>query len=161
VVRLTDVKGPADLQLRFRLKGRTAEHERLTRAALSRAGNPEAGRKIFLNAEKSLCLKCHRVGDQGERVGPELTGLGSRFSKACSGASIRGPGRTIAPSFEQTRVELKDGRVLSGMVVATSEASVTLVDSEAKKHVVARARIEALGKQPGSAMPDGLEKRLS
>ena len=35
------------------------------------------------------------------------------------------------------------------------------MDSEAKKHVIARSRIDAVKKQPGSAMPDGLEKRLT
>src|SRR2546423_958885 len=80
-----------------------ADHERLARASLSRAGNPENGRKVFFNAEKSLCVKCHRVGEQGERVGPDLTGLGGRFSKAYIIESILEPGRTIAPSYESTR----------------------------------------------------------
>src|SRR5205085_10884861 len=81
VVRLADVKGAPEFQLRFRRQSARPEHERLARAALFRAANPEHGRQIFFNAEKSLCVKCHRVGDQGERVGPELTGLGNRFSK--------------------------------------------------------------------------------
>jgi HEAT repeat protein len=81
LVRLSGVKGAAEFQVRFRRKTATAEQERFTLAALSRAGNPARGREVFLNAEKSLCLKCHRIGEQGERIGPELTGLGSRFSK--------------------------------------------------------------------------------
>src|SRR5262249_967256 len=70
LVRLTGAKETAEFQLRFRRRSASADHERLTRLALSRAGNPEHGRQILLNAEKSLCLKCHRVGDKGERVGP-------------------------------------------------------------------------------------------
>jgi putative heme-binding domain-containing protein len=161
LVRLAGGKGPAEFQLRFRRKSATAMHERLARAALSRAGNPAAGRKIFLDAEKSLCIKCHRVGEKGEQVGPELTGLGSRFSKAYIIESILEPSRTVSPSFESTRVELKKGQVLSGIKVAETESTITLVDSETRKHVIARARIATLSKQPGSAMPDGLEKRLT
>jgi putative membrane-bound dehydrogenase-like protein len=161
LVRLAGVMGPAKFQLRFRRQGATAEQERLARAALSRAGNPEAGRKVFLNAEKSLCVKCHRVGEQGERVGPELTGLGSRFSKAYIIESILEPSRTVSPSFESTLVELKSGKALTGVKVVETETSITLVDSEAKRHVIARSRIEATRKQPGSSMPEGLEKRLS
>jgi putative heme-binding domain-containing protein len=161
LVQLSGVKGAGEFQMRFRRKSATAEHERLTLAALSRAGNPEHGRQIFFDAEKSLCLKCHRVGDKGERVGPELTGLGSRFSKAYIVESVLDPGRTVAPSFEQTLVELKSGKVLIGIKVAESETSITLVDSETRRHVLARADIEEQKKQAGSTMPDGLEKRLT
>jgi putative membrane-bound dehydrogenase-like protein len=161
LVRLTGVQGAGEFQLRFRRKTATAAHERLTLAALSRAGNPRHGRQVFLDAEKSLCVKCHRVGDTGERVGPELTGLGGRFSKAYIVESILEPSRTVAVSFEQTFVELKDGRVLSGIKVAETETSITIVDNQAKKHVVARADIEEQKKQAGSAMPEGLETRLT
>jgi putative heme-binding domain-containing protein len=161
VVRLAGEKGGGEFSLRFRRKSAAAGHERLTRASLSRAGNPESGRKLFFNAEKTLCIKCHRVGEQGERVGPELTGLGSRFSKAYIIESILDPGRTVSPSFESTSVELKTGRILNGIKVGETETTITVVDNEARKHVVDRSRIEAVRKQPGSAMPDGLEKRLS
>ena len=97
----------AECHLRFRKKSATAGHERLTRAALARAGNADRGRVIFLNVEKSQCLKCHRVGDQGEVAGPELTGVGSRFSRIYLVESILEPSRTIAPSFGTLSVLLR------------------------------------------------------
>jgi putative membrane-bound dehydrogenase-like protein len=161
LVRLGGAKGTAEFQLRFRRKSATADHERLTLAALSRAGNPEHGRQVFLNAEKSLCVKCHRIGDQGERVGPELTGLGGRFSKVYIVESILDPSRTIAPSFETVVVTLKNGKALSGVKVADAAAAITLVDNQAAKHVIARADMEDVQKAAASTMPDGLEKRLT
>jgi putative heme-binding domain-containing protein len=161
LVRLAGVKAAGEFRLRFRRKSASADLERLARSALSRAGNPAAGRKVFFAAEKSLCLKCHRLGEQGERVGPDLTGLGGRFSKAYIIESILEPGRTVSPSFESARLELKSGKVLSGIVVARTETTITLVDSETKKHVIPRSSIEMMGKQPGSAMPDGLQKRMT
>jgi putative membrane-bound dehydrogenase-like protein len=161
LVRLSGVKKAAEFQLRFRRKGASADHERLTLAALSRAGNPEHGRQVFLDAEKSMCAKCHRIGETGERVGPELTGLGGRFSKAYIVESILEPSRTIAPSFESTLVELKNGKYLSGIKVAETETTITLVDNETKKHTLAKADIAEQKKQATSAMPDGLEKRLT
>jgi putative heme-binding domain-containing protein len=161
LVRLSGVKGVGELQMRFRRKSATAAHERLTLAAPSRGGNPEHGRQIFLDGDKSLCIRCHRVGDKGERVGPELTGLGSRFSRAYIVESILDPSRTAAPSFEQVLVEMKSGKMFVGIKVAETETSITVVDSETKRHVLARADIESQQKQAGSAMPEGLEKRLS
>ncbi len=161
LVQLTGAKGAAEMQLRFRRKGATPDHERLTLAALTRAGNPARGREVFLNAEKSQCVKCHRVGDQGERVGPELTGLGSRFAKAYIVESILEPSRTVAPSFETVAAVLKNGKIVSGVKVADTDTSVTLVDNQAQKHVLARADVEALQRQAVSTMPDGLERRLT
>src|SRR5262249_52173678 len=46
-----------EFPLRFRRKSAVADHERLTQAALARAGNPERGRKLFFDVERSQCLK--------------------------------------------------------------------------------------------------------
>jgi putative heme-binding domain-containing protein len=161
LVRLTDAKGAPEFQLRFRRKSARPDHERLTKVALSRVGNPERGRKVFMNAEKSLCSKCHRIGDQGERIGPELTGLGSRFSKVYIIESILEPSRAIAPSFESIAVVLKNGTLVTGVRIADTETTVTLVDNQAQKHVLARADIETQARHPLSTMPEGLERRLT
>jgi putative membrane-bound dehydrogenase-like protein len=161
LVRLTGAKEKAEFQLRFRRKSATAGVERLALAALSRAGNPEKGRQIFLNAEKSLCVKCHRVGDQGERVGPELTGLGSRFAKVAIVESVLEPSRAVSSSFETVGVTLKNGKVVSGVKVAETDQALTLVDNQGLKHVLNRTDIDEQRKQPLSTMPDGVEKRLT
>jgi putative membrane-bound dehydrogenase-like protein len=150
-----------EFHLRFRRKSAVAEHERLAQAALARPGNPERGRGVFLNVEKSLCLKCHRVSDQGERVGPDLTGLGSRFSRIYIVESILEPSRTIAPSFGTWLVVLQSGRVLSGVKVAESETGFTLADNQGQKQPVAKAAIEEQKASLVSTMPDGLEKRIT
>jgi putative membrane-bound dehydrogenase-like protein len=161
LVRVTGVKETADLLCRLRRKSAAPERERLALAALSRAGNPEAGRQIFFNAEKSLCIKCHRVGDKGERVGPELTGLGSRFAKAYIVESILEPSRAIAPSFETVVLALKNGKLVSGIAVAETEASIALVDSQGQKHVIPHRDVDERQKSATSTMPEGLEKRIT
>jgi putative heme-binding domain-containing protein len=154
-------KGDVEFHVRFRRKGSTAEHERLTQATLARAGNGERGRKLFFDAAKSQCVKCHRLGDQGERIGPELTGIGGRFSRVHIVESILQPSRTITPSFETQVVALKDGRVLTGVKVAETADALTLADNQGQKHVLVKAQIEERGVQPLSTMPDGLEKPLT
>jgi putative heme-binding domain-containing protein len=161
VLMLTDFKGPPEWQVRLRGKSAAPEIERFTAASLARAGNPARGREVFLNAEKSLCVKCHRVGDQGECIGPELTGLGSRFSKVHIIESILQPNRTIAPSYESYAIALKNGKVLTGVKVAETDASITLADNQATKHVFAKNDIDQQQRVPISAMPDGVERRLS
>jgi putative heme-binding domain-containing protein len=53
-------------------------------------------------------------------------------------------------------VALKDGRVLTGLVVEENGASLTLVDSQQQKTTIGRSEVEEMGAAPLSIMPDGL-----
>jgi putative heme-binding domain-containing protein len=161
LVQVEPAGAAVELQLRFRRKSATAEHERLTQAALSRSGNRERGRKLFFDTEKSLCLKCHRLGDQGERIGPELTGVGGRFSRIHLVESILEPSRTIAPSFGTLVISLKNGKALTGVKVAETETTLTVADNQGQKHQLVKADIDTQQPSPLSTMPEGLEKRLT
>jgi putative heme-binding domain-containing protein len=147
--------------VRFRRKGSDRDRERLVEMALTRPGDAERGRKILGDVEKSLCLKCHRVGDRGERIGPELTGVGGRFARITIVESILEPGRSIAPGFESTTLALTDGRVLSGVRAAETERTLTLADQDGRLHAIPKSEIDAQSRRPQSTMPDGLEKRLT
>jgi putative heme-binding domain-containing protein len=161
LVRVGPPGAVVEFGLSFRRTSATATHEKLTRAALTQAGNAERGRNVFLDAEKSLCLKCHRVGDRGERLGPELTGVGARFGRVYLVESILEPGRTVVTGFATLRVELRDGRFVTGVQLSETETTITLVDGELKKHEVKKADIQQRRPVASSTMPDGLEKRLT
>jgi putative membrane-bound dehydrogenase-like protein len=162
VIQLGNVPdAPVEFHGRFRRKSSKAEHERLVEAALTRPGNVERGRKVFLTVEKSQCLKCHRLNDQGEKIGPELTGIGSRFSRVHIVESLLEPSRTIAAGFQAQTVELADGRVLTGLKISETADTLTLADNQGKKHELRKADIEESQAHAGSIMPDGLEKPLS
>jgi len=161
LVEMTSIKGPVSWHMRFRPVSSQAEHEKLTQAALNRQGDPARGRALFFNVEKSQCLKCHRLGDRGERIGPDLTGVGARFSRVYLIESILEPSRTIAPSYQTVLVVLADGRQLMGVKVAETAKMLTLADKEGKKHELAKADIGDQQAQSQSTMPDGLEKRLT
>jgi putative heme-binding domain-containing protein len=161
VVHVSAAMGNPAFQLRFRRKTSTAEHERLTQAALTMPGNADRGRALFFNAERSQCVKCHRVADQGERIGPELTGIGNRFSRIHLVESVLQPSRTVAPSFQAVTVVLSDGQSVTGVAVAEDERRFTLADNQGKKHVLEKSDIEAREPQEVSVMPEGLEKPFS
>jgi putative heme-binding domain-containing protein len=147
--------------VRFRRKSSTVERERLVQMALTRTGDPDRGGKVFHDVEKSLCLKCHRMGNRGERIGPELSGIGSRFSRITIIEAILEPSRSIAPSFDSLAVALKDGRVLNGVRVAETAPVLTLADQDGRKLEIPNEEIEAVRRQPLSLMPEGLEKRVT
>jgi putative membrane-bound dehydrogenase-like protein len=152
---------PGEFHVRFRRVSSKAEHEQLTQAALVRPGNAERGRKVFLDVQKSQCLKCHRLGNDGERIGPELTGVGSRFPRAYLIEAILEPSRATAPSFQTWTVLLKNGRTLAGVKIDERDGAVTFADQKGDKHTVKAADIEEQLPSPQSTMPDGLERQLS
>jgi putative heme-binding domain-containing protein len=153
--------GTAEFHVRFRRKSSSVDRERLMRMALTSSGDAVRGRNFFFDIGKSQCLTCHRIGDRGERIGPELTGVGGRFSRVFIVDSILEPGRTIAPSFATVMVVLKDGRVLTGVHAAETELTLTLADQQGQKHVLAKSSIEEQRPQSQSTMPEGLEKRFT
>ena len=121
----------------------------------------QRGRQIFFNAEKSQCVKCHRLGDQGERIGPDLTSIGRRFSRIHLIESILQPSHTVSPSYGTLAVVQTDGRVLAGVKVAETDTTLTVGDNQGTTHVVSKDEIDELQVRAESTMPDGLEKRLT
>jgi putative membrane-bound dehydrogenase-like protein len=156
-----DSTDKSEFHLRFRRKSSTARLEQLMQAALSRTGDVERGRKLFLDAAKSQCIKCHQIGSQGERIGPELTGLGDRFSRIHIVESILEPSRTVTPGFQTLLVRLADGSSVSGIKLTEDDRTLTLADQKGEKHKLAKAEIEAQHSQVTSTMPDNLTQQFS
>lgn len=161
VVQVTGTREVAQFHLRFRRLGSSAEHERIAQYALQNTGSADRGRELFQNVEKSLCLKCHRMQDQGGQIGPDLTGVGSRYSRIHLIESILEPSRTIAPSYETITLALTSGRVFTGVKVSENETTLTLGDDQGKIHEIPKSEVDERNKQLRSTMPDGLEKRFS
>jgi putative heme-binding domain-containing protein len=148
-------------QLELRRRGSTAVHEELTRLGLSQPGDAANGRRLFLDAAKTQCIKCHWMEDRGERIGPDLTGIGNRFSRIHLIESVLQPSHSIANGYQTVSLALTDGRVLSGVLLPATGEDLTLADSKGEKHVIRPDEIEARRVQETSTMPEGLEKPLT
>ena len=160
VVQVSKTDKP-DVHLRFLPQSSSAEDTAYIQHVLKARGSSKRGREVFFNLEKSRCLKCHQLGSQGARIGPNLTAVGDRFSKIHLIESILEPSRTIAPSYNTYSLVLNDGRILSGVRVAEDAETITVGDTQGKQHVVRKTEIEERHEQPVSTMPDRLEKDLS
>ena len=152
---------PAGTDTGRKSKSAPERHARLTQLALAGGGNPVRGREVYLNAEKSGCMKCHRLGEQGQSLGPDLTGAGRRFSRIHIIESILEPSRAIAPAFRNLLVRLKNGQELTGVRVAETEFVLTLGDAQSQSHALKKEQIEELQILELSIMPEGLESGLT
>jgi putative heme-binding domain-containing protein len=161
IVDVAGSQGAAQFHVRFRRLSSSAEHERIAQFVLQNSGSTDRGRDLFTNAEKTLCVKCHRLNDRGGAIGPDLTGIGSRFSRIHLIESILEPSRSIAPSYETITVALTSGRVVTGVKVAETDRVLTLGDEQGTTHEILTTEIDERKTQSRSTMPEGLEKRFT
>jgi uncharacterized protein len=120
-----------------------------------KTGDAVKGREVF----KNNCAKCHRHGEMGERIGPDLTGF-SVHPRSKILTEIIDPNRSVEGNYRQYTVVLGSGRVMSGLLAAETKTAIELVDSEAKRHTILREDIERLVASNKSIMPEGFEKQL-
>lgn len=75
-------------------------------------GNPKRGEKLFLDANKTLCLQCHQKGELGTHLGPDLTKIGAIRSKRDLLEAIVYPSASLARYYELVHVRTKKGEAL-------------------------------------------------
>ena len=93
-------------------------------------GDAVAGRKIFYERADVACVKCHKVQGEGGEVGPELTGLGTRSSRAHILEGIVAPNAQIAVGFETVLVTQKDGNAYAGQLKKETDAELIINSPE-------------------------------
>lgn len=118
------------------------------------AYDARAGRQHY----QRLCASCHVLGQDGQRIGPELTGAGRNGIRYLL-ENILDPNAVVGADFEVTLLELKGGDLVSGLVVAETSDAVT-VRTVAEQRVVAKAEVVRRSRPGGSLMPEGLLEGL-
>jgi putative heme-binding domain-containing protein len=123
-------------------------------AALLTGGDPAKGETIFFG-DQAKCSACHRVGDKGGVVGPDLSSLLGR-DRAWVYRNINEPSASIHPDYVTYTVSLKDGRVAMGVVRAEGADALKVADIDAKQTIIPRAEVEEIRPSASSIMPVGL-----
>ncbi len=118
-----------------------------------KSGDAAAGKLVF---EKN-CAKCHRLGDIGQAVGPDLTGIAVRPRREIL-TEVLDPNRSVEGNYRQYTVVTSEGRVMTGLLKSESRTTIELLDTEAKRHVIVRDEIDEIEASTKSVMPEGFEK---
>jgi len=119
-------------------------------------GRAEAnGKKVYAEAQ---CAVCHRLGGEGGAVGPDLTGLGAKYSEVDLLRSLLEPSAVVSEQYQAALFTLKDGETVAGRVLQESaERIVVLVDPlTASQRTIAVGDLKSRGVSRVSPMPDGL-----
>ncbi len=123
---------------------------------LALEGNVTRGRQLFLKQ----CVICHKVGDEGQQVGPELASTQNK-SPADMLLAILDPNREAQPNFTNYTLVTTQGKIVTGIITDETANSITLRRAEGKQETVLRGNIETLISSGLSLMPEGLEKELT
>jgi putative membrane-bound dehydrogenase-like protein len=115
---------------------------------------------VDLNAGHALaaktCLVCHTFYNEGGTVGPDLTGVG-RSSLDALLTNVIDPNQIIGKGYENTIVETKDDRLVTGRLVEDTDDHVKLLAQGPKEEIIARKDIKKIRTEEISVMPEGLE----
>jgi putative membrane-bound dehydrogenase-like protein len=125
------------------------------RSAPTMKGDQVTGATIF----KKICASCHRLGNEGVEVGPDLATLNDRSPEALL-IAILDPNRAFEAKFANFTIATVDGRVLNGLIASESATAVTLRRQDGKQDVLLRSQIEEMTASGQSLMPEGVEKDL-
>ena len=127
---------------------------RLTGATLAEADLSQ-GRLVF----QGVCSACHSMYGNGGKIGPDLTGSG-RANLDYLLENMVDPSALVSAEYCLSIITLEDGRVLSGIIVAQTERTLT-VRLLTEETTVEKKEIVKQEASPVSMMPDGLLPALS
>lgn len=129
-------------------------------AAAIRDGNPARGAVIYASPT-SACLSCHKVGDHGGDVGPNLSEVGTKQKLDHIVESLLWPERVVIDPYKAIAVLTDDGRVIRGYRQKESEQELVVRDSANGKLVtIAQGDVESV-REVGTLMPQGLLAKMS
>jgi putative heme-binding domain-containing protein len=129
-----------------------------TLAAAAPQGHPAQGQKVF---ESSACIACHKIGNLGRAMGPDLSHIGKIRQPRDLLESILFPSATIARDYETQVVETSDGQSLTGAIKNDAAEGLVLMDLAGEEKTIPHAKIVGRTTLTTSLMPAGLEQTFS
>ncbi len=96
-------------------------------AAAQEYGDAARGARVFATA-KTACISCHKVGEHGGTVGPELTKLAKERELGHIVESLFWPERDVKDEYRSWSVLTTEGKVLTGFKRGEDNTTLTLQD---------------------------------
>jgi putative heme-binding domain-containing protein len=116
----------------------------------------EVGAKVF---EKN-CAICHQLANKGQKIGPQLDGIGIRGIDRLL-EDILDPNRNVDQAFRLTRLNLKKGQVVSGLLLREEGEVLVLADIQGKEVRVEKSAVDERTTVQLSPMPDNFVDQVS
>ncbi|MCU0449614.1 MAG: HEAT repeat domain-containing protein [Bernardetiaceae bacterium] len=113
------------------------------------AGQVGPGKQVYTQK----CATCHRIGDQGKDVGPQLTQIGKKFDKSGLMDAIVNPNAAITFGYEPWLVRTHSNQTVYGFLVSQGKTLV-IKDLAGKETVIDAKDVAEKAQQNRSPMPN-------
>jgi putative heme-binding domain-containing protein len=120
-------------------------------------GNVDNGGRLFA----AQCATCHRVGDSGGRLGPDLSRVGAARSRAALVREIRTPSEWMPPAYETVTLVLRDGQKIRAIKKNEDVFSIQVMDARERIQGYLRSSLQDVIYEKTSFMPQYGPDRLS
>lgn len=117
-------------------------------------GDAAAGRALFF-AGLPGCARCHTIHGQGGAIAPDLSNLAHR-DHASVLRDIVQPGAAINPDYPLYTVQLRDGRLLQGIIASSDAQTVRIGEITGLITSVPASEVVRMQAMSASLMPQGL-----
>ena len=103
---------------------------------------------------KKSCANCHKLYGEGKAIAPDLTGA-NRSNLEYLLMNIVDPSSVVPKQFTTSVLALKDGRVITGVVVSETEQTL-VIQTDKEQLSISRGDVEETRNTGKSLMPDGM-----
>ncbi|NDH06705.1 hypothetical protein EBX93_12420 [bacterium] len=120
-------------------------------------GNAARGALVFYRQDMA-CIRCHSLGDDNNKYGPDLTKLGKDSTDVHLVESMILPSKVIKKGFETVVVTTKAGKTFSGLLAEEKADSIIIRDNpvDGRLLTILKKDIDDRNDKGPSLMPDGL-----
>ncbi|MBL9178738.1 MAG: c-type cytochrome [Verrucomicrobiaceae bacterium] len=123
------------------------------------SGNAANGEKHF-KAGKGTCIACHKIGETGRAIGPDLTKIGAIRTERDLLESIIFPSNTLARDYEAHIIETSDGQQTLGVIKSHTAEGLLITDIAGQEKTIAHQLITGDTTLATSLMPMGLDQTM-
>ena len=120
-----------------------------TTAAAPGSGNATSGEHVFA----TTCIGCHRVGDRGGNLGPDLSRIGAARARAAMARQIRGTMGSFRTGYEPVTLTTPNGQEIQGVKKNEDLFSVQVMDTRERIQGYLREDLRTVSDEKKSAMP--------
>lgn len=115
-------------------------------------GDAKNGEALF----RQQCAQCHRLRGEGIEIGPDLGMMAGKPVEQLV-ATIVDPNDAVEERYRNFSVSTKDGRDLTGIIVAETPTTLTLRAPNQPDQTILRGDLKELTVSGLSLMPEGME----
>jgi len=164
LARLNDRKLPKSAERVAALtKGLPSPDDKMLKLIVSRrdafakaAPDVVLGKQIFTKN----CAACHQIANEGNKIGPQLDGIGGRGLDRLLEDSLD-PNRNVDAAFRTTILNLKDGKTVTGLLLREEGQLLILADDKGKEVRVTKDDVEERRISPLSPMPGNVAEIMA